>query len=202
MSRTVPCGFACVLVLTLATALVPAADDLKSGPQPGTLLPGPFHPLNVTRGWAGKFHCLVCEHGLNPVVAVFAREPGADADQPLAQLLKQLDDTVGRHPKAQLGAFVVFLNEDFAREERRSALIQGIENLANGIKLQHVTLAVDNAAGPSGYQMNPEAEVTVLLYVQHKIIANHAFRKGELKEKDVPTIVAEVEKLVPAKKTK
>jgi hypothetical protein len=199
MYRLALCLFAGIVVLTLAVIPLAAADDLKSGPQPGTLLPGPFHPLNLTRTWASKYHCLVCEHGLNPVVAIFAREPG-DANQPLTQLLKRLDDAVSRHQKGQLGGFVVFLNEDFAKEDRRGSLVQRLENLANGIKLQQVTLAVDGAAGPSGYQINPEADVTVVLYVQHKVVANYAFRKGGLSEKDVETILAEVEKLVPAKK--
>jgi hypothetical protein len=36
-----------------------AAADLKSGPQPGDKIPGPFHPLNVTGSAAGKKQCLV-----------------------------------------------------------------------------------------------------------------------------------------------
>ena len=50
-------------VLTLACAgalVVPAlAADLKSGPQVGENIPGPFHPLNVTGPTAGQKACLV-----------------------------------------------------------------------------------------------------------------------------------------------
>jgi hypothetical protein len=46
-----------------AAALVVAgamADDaLKSGPQVGTMVPGPFHPLNLTGAKAGQKNCLV-----------------------------------------------------------------------------------------------------------------------------------------------
>lgn len=35
------------------------AADLKSGPQAGDGLPGPFHPLNITGPDAGKKQCLV-----------------------------------------------------------------------------------------------------------------------------------------------
>ena len=45
-------------VVTMASIVV-ADDALKSGPQTGTNIPGPFHPLNVTGAAAGKKNCLV-----------------------------------------------------------------------------------------------------------------------------------------------
>ncbi len=50
-------GSALVAVALVATSY--AADDLKSGPQVGKNIPGPFHPLNVTGTAAGRKHCLV-----------------------------------------------------------------------------------------------------------------------------------------------
>lgn len=47
------------LVLVLLGCSAIADDSLKSGPQPGTQLPGPFHPLNVTGESAGEKACLV-----------------------------------------------------------------------------------------------------------------------------------------------
>jgi hypothetical protein len=56
MSRRVFSGaFALAVVSTIAMA----GDALKSGPQTGKQLPGPFHPTNVTGAQAGKKHCLV-----------------------------------------------------------------------------------------------------------------------------------------------
>ena len=46
---------AAVLVVAGATA----GEALKSGPQVGQKLAGPFHPLNVTGKKAGEKHCLV-----------------------------------------------------------------------------------------------------------------------------------------------
>jgi hypothetical protein len=46
-------------VMALATAGVMAGDALKSGPQEGRDIPGPFHPTNLTGAMAGKKHCLV-----------------------------------------------------------------------------------------------------------------------------------------------
>ncbi len=48
---------------TLAVALlvgsVFAAGSVKSGPQPGDTLPGPFHPLNINGPGAGTKMCQV-----------------------------------------------------------------------------------------------------------------------------------------------
>jgi hypothetical protein len=48
---------------SLAVALLAggafSAEGLKSGPQVGEELPGPFHPLNVTGSAAGKKACQV-----------------------------------------------------------------------------------------------------------------------------------------------
>jgi hypothetical protein len=46
-------------VMALAAAGVMAGDALKSGPQEGKNIPGPFHPTNITGPMAGKKHCLV-----------------------------------------------------------------------------------------------------------------------------------------------
>ena len=43
----------------LVVAGVTAGDALKSGPQEGKTIPGPFHPLNITGAQAGNKHCLV-----------------------------------------------------------------------------------------------------------------------------------------------
>ena len=48
-----------VSLAVLAVAVGTAGDALKSGPQTGKKLAGPFHPLNVTGAQAGKKHCLV-----------------------------------------------------------------------------------------------------------------------------------------------
>lgn len=43
-------------VMVAAAAL---AGDLKSGPEVGKNIPGPFHPLNINGSKAGEKNCLV-----------------------------------------------------------------------------------------------------------------------------------------------
>jgi hypothetical protein len=47
------------VLAALAVSGVVAGEALKSGPQTGKGIPGPFHPTNITGAQAGKKHCLV-----------------------------------------------------------------------------------------------------------------------------------------------
>ena len=56
-------------VAVVLVAGVGAAEKaaVKSGPQVGEDLAGPFHPLNINGKSAGKKNCLYCENGQSPV---------------------------------------------------------------------------------------------------------------------------------------
>lgn len=45
-------------IAAVALSLPAFADDLKSGPQVGARVPGPFHPFNVTGDHKGEKSCL------------------------------------------------------------------------------------------------------------------------------------------------
>jgi hypothetical protein len=71
--------------------------------------------------------------------------------------------------------------------------------MADKTKLEKIVLSIDNPAGPEEYKISKDANVTVLLYTKHIVKANHAFKKGQLKDKDIEAIVKEVPKILPAK---
>jgi hypothetical protein len=186
-----------LLALGLACVEAQQGDDkLRSGPQPGEAVPGPFHYLNVNGAHAGKPHCLVCEHGLNPVAAVFLRE-APNPDTPAASLLKKLDEAVARHERVKLGAFAVLLTDQFTNELASKGLVQTLERLVSSLDLKGLVLSVGGAAGPEKYNLNKDAAVTVLLYHEHKVVANFAFAKDKFSDKDVAAIVAAVDKMAP-----
>ena len=88
------------------------AKGPKSGPAPGTTLPAAFDAYVVHgKVAAQRQHCLVCEHGLSPVVAVFAREAAGGKDEALQALIKKLDAAVAKHQAAYLAGFVVVLSD-------------------------------------------------------------------------------------------
>lgn len=180
--------FAAVLAAA-ATIGVAFAADLKSGPQNGDTVPGPFHPLNVNGESAGKKACLYCKNGTNPVAVVFARS--ADCPQTL-KLLKKLDQITGENEKAEMGSYAVYLSDD-------DKLADKLAEVAKKEGIKHLILSVDNPAGPEKYKIAKDADVTVLLYTEHKVKANHAFKKGEIKDSDIEAIAKDVSKILPTK---
>ena len=173
---------AVALVLFVGSAF--AADTVKSGPQVGEKVPGPFHPLNVNGEMAGKKHCLFCQNGSNPVAMIFAR----DVDENLIALIKKIDATTAANSEAKMGSFVVFLSDDKGLEKK-------LEEVAKKEDLKKCVLSIDNPAGPRGYQVSEKADITVVLYKDRMVEANHSFAKGQLKSADIDAIVKEVSKI-------
>jgi len=175
---------AAAVVVVLGGAAL--AADLKSGPQTGEMIPGPFHPLNVNGEDAGKKACLYCKAGDSPVVAIFARS--AD-DATLQKLITTVEAATAKNAKAELNGFVVFCSNS-------DKLQAQLKEFAEKAKLQNVVLAIDEPVGPDKYNISKEADVTVVLYKERVVQANHTFAKGKLTDKDITAISAEIAKLV------
>lgn len=174
------------LVLIGVSCLAVAAETtLKSGLQTGDEIQAIFEPLNVNGEHAGELHCLVCENGLNPVTMIFARE----VSEPLVSLIAKLDAQAAKHRDQELGCFVVFLGE---QEKLRPKLAE----IAKKQQLKHVILAIDAAAGPDGFKVARDADVTVSLYRKHVVRANHAFAKDTLTVKSADAILADLPKIL------
>ncbi len=180
-----------VVALALVVGAVAAADKaekLVSGPQVDQKVPGPFHPLNVTGEKAGEKFCLYCCNGENPVAMIFAR----DNSPALATLIKKIDAITEQNKNHEMGSFVVFLSD-------KEGLDKELKDMSQAAGLKKIVLAIDNPAGPEKYKVAKDADVTVVLYNERVVKANYAFKKGQLKDKDIQKIVADVAKIVPGK---
>ena len=196
------------VVLSLAAAA--AQESLKSGPQPGTLLPAPFDALNINGKVAeGRQHCLICQNALHPAVLVFAKEPSEKSEKPLTDLMANLDNLMQKHQRDALGGFVVFLSpdsrssvtigerdatstEDLLEEAtKRNELVDRLKKRTEPLK--NVVAAAYPLAGPKGYNINPKADVTVIFFSRLKVIANWSFEEDKMTEKDVGAITKKVD---------
>jgi hypothetical protein len=119
---------------------------------------------------------------------IFAREVSG----PLTSLVKKIDETTAKNNSCKMGSFVVFLNDD-------EKLPKALKDLAQKEKIEKTVLTIESPAGPSGYDIAKDADVTVVLYTKKNVKVNRAFKKGELKDADVEKIVAEVAKILPEK---
>lgn len=172
--------------VVVALGAVAFAADIKSGPQTGEKVPGPFHPLNINGEDAGKKACLYCKAGDDPAVAIFARS--AD-DAALQKLIAALETAVEKNSKASLNGYVVFCSDSDKLEGK-------LKELAEKAKLKNVVLAIESAEGPEKYGISKDADVTVLIYKERVVTANYTFGKGKLTEKDVEKVNADIAKLV------
>jgi hypothetical protein len=184
MHRIVGLSLSCALF----AGAVFAAEALKSGPQVNEEVPGPFHPVNVTGAKAGERHCLYCQNGNNPVAMIFARE----ASPEVAKLIKKVDACTAKHSDCKMGSFVVFLSD-------KEGLDKELKAMADKEDLKKIILSIDNPAGPQKYNVSKDADITVVLYVDHTVKANYAFKKGELKDNDIEAITKDVKKILPEK---
>jgi hypothetical protein len=172
--------------LALCVGTVIAADAIQSGPQVGeNARPKPFFPLNINGASAGKKACQVCRNGDNPAVMIFAREPSLM----LNNLIKKVDAETVKNKSNKMGSFAVFCNDAESLEKQ-------LKELAEKEKLQEFVLTIDNPTGPEPYKVAKDADVTVVLYNKSKVIANYAFKKGELSEKAIEKIMADVPKIL------
>jgi hypothetical protein len=172
--------------LLLASAIVAeeGAKTVKSGPQVDEDLAGPFHPLNINGKAAGEKHCLYCENGSNPVAMIFAREVTPE----LKKLITKIDDCTAKNSGCKMGSFVVFCSDS-------EALGDDLKKMAKDTDLKKTVLAIDNAAGPKGYKVAKDADVTVVLYKDRNVKANFAYAKGGLNDKAIDSIIEALPKI-------
>ena len=157
--------------LSLPAAAEDAAEKpLQSGRDVGDDVPY-FYVRDVTGPRANLAVCYVCRHGNRPVVMTFARQ----VSRPLGDLLKQIDTAVDDRRGEGLRSFTVFINDDSQQLAGRLLDLARDESLS-----MPLCISARHVESPSSQNLNSDADVTVVLYAQRKVVANFAFREGEL----------------------
>jgi hypothetical protein len=138
----------------------------------------------------GQQHCYICEAADRPVVIVFARSLG----DPLGKLVGQIDKALAEYKTAELRGWVTFLAED------QTALDPKVVQWSQKHAIRNVPLGIfEDTVGPPAYLLARDADVTVLLAVKQRVVANFAFRAGELNDTAIDAIVKAVPKIAVAK---
>ncbi len=118
------------------------------------------------------------------MVCVFARE----TSEPLTSLVKQIDAKIGETSK--LKGFVVLT------PKKGEHPAEALEKLAQHAGIKHVPLTIgESPNGPPDYELARDADITVLMWKQHRVKVNHAF-KGKLTDTEIAAIVADIPKLL------
>ncbi len=226
--RTLLFSLALLSVVVLSAAADDPPSDKKAPPakkedtsgkkdfaplKAGNDLPGPFHPYNVTGPHKQRFHCLISEHGLDPMVMIFHKN--VEFNKPLPDLLQRLDAAIDKNPSVSLGAFVVFLPDDLPdvvgskekdqdtnnkHDDTRLEMEKKIEQAGADMKLKHVILCLDHKPDVTKYQLSDENLVTVVLYKKLKTVAVYALPKSEFTDAAIEKIMTDVADKLGAKR--
>jgi hypothetical protein len=196
--------------LTLAGVAADPPPSPKEAPGPlkaGANLPGPFLPYNVTGPYRGRLHDLVSQYNLDPVVLIIARGP--DLNDAVRGLLTQLEGLIAANPKVSLRVFVVFVSDDLPEvvgtspesDDRREEMAAKLDDLARGLKLDHVVLSLDGRADVEKYLSGDKA-VTVVLYRNLKVVDSWPLDRNQLTDATVKQLLAEITAKTGAKPPK
>jgi hypothetical protein len=169
-----------------ALAEEPCVSGLQAGQRPK-----PYSFLVATGPERGQSTCYVCETADRPAVIVFARSLG----DPLGKLVGKIDKALADHKKEELRAWVTFLSDDQPKLDPK------VVKWGKKHAIRSVPLGVfEEAAGPPAYRLSRDADVTVLLFVKRKIVANFAFRPGELTDDRAAEVLKALPRIVGEKK--
>jgi hypothetical protein len=178
------------LVFALGFGVAGADGPCKSGLQPAQR-PGPYSSLVAVGPQRGQQHCYVCEAADRPVVIVFAR----NLSDPLGKLVHRIDKAVADNKVADMRGWVTFLAED------QTALDPKVVQWSQKHAIKNVPLGIfEDIVGPPTYLIARDADVTVLFSVKQRVVANFAFRAGELNDAAIDGILNAVPKIAVEKK--
>jgi hypothetical protein len=185
--RSVIVSFA---ALTILLPCLCAAEPCTSGLTTGQK-PGPYSSIVSVGAERGEPHCYICDTADHPAVVVFARR----LSEPLGKLVAGMDKAVADNKAADLRSWVTFLSDD------QTALDPKIVAWAKQYAVRGVPLGVfENLDGPPSYRLSLDADVTVLLFVNRKVVRNFAFREGELTEERVADVLKSLPDVLPPEK--
>ncbi|MBI3407787.1 MAG: hypothetical protein HY040_05450 [Planctomycetes bacterium] len=140
--------------------------------------PGPYISIVAVGPQRGQSHCFICEAADRPAVILFARQ----LSEPLGKLVHKLDKSLADHKDMRI--WVTFLAED--QQTIDPKVVQWSKKHATG----NVPLSVfEDEVGPPTYLLAREADVTILLSVKQRVVANYAYRAGELNDAAIADIL-------------
>jgi hypothetical protein len=178
-------------LIWLATASAAMGEDpCVSGLKPGQR-PGPYSFLVATGPERGQPTCYICETADRPGIVIFARS----LSEPLGKLVAKLDHAVGERKKDELRAWVTFLSND------QPALDAQVVEWGKKHAIRNMPLGVfESEVGPPSYRLARDADVTILLFVKQKVVANFAYRSGELNDQRIGEVLKALPRIVGEKR--
>jgi hypothetical protein len=179
------------------------------------------------RNRTGNIHCLVCENGLSPVVAIFVRADlkGATADGGLGKLIKGTDALLPKYRADKLAAFVTYLKLDggpklvtvkgadggdekveaakeYPDDEKRDAYAKEVSDYAAALAVENVPFGLAPTTAPSiaAFGIEEGTPVTVIIYNRLRMVRRWELKLDDITDEKVGEILAATEQMIVGKK--
>ncbi len=171
--------------------------------------------MNATGEWAGKYHCPVCEVGLNSGVAIFVRDLPRPGD-PLLKVFQQLEAAMETQPGRPSGVAVILIGDGGYKEALESKMddkakvadqrltkaivfkeekIGQLAGIARDAKLNGILFALASVDDVKDYRLDKDADITAIGYSQRKVLVNRAYAKDQLTGSEADKLSAELKNL-------
>lgn len=120
------------------------------------------------------------------MVCVFTRS----VTDELAGLVSRIDESLETYADESLAAFVVLMTDQPADA------VDGLKQLAEREEVSQVPLTIfKQISGPDGYYINDEYEVTVVMWNEGVVKANHGFQQASLTDSEIEAVMGSVRTL-------
>ncbi len=161
--------------------------DPESGPKVGEKL-GDAKVKGVYEPIEGKELNLLDRAKKEPTVVIFVHK----LSRPTFQLLKEIDKAAAK--EEGLNATFVWLTDDIGKTD------EFLKRAKDSLSFKSaVAISLDGNAGPNGYGLNDQVDVTIVMSKDAKVTANFAFVGPNATS--APKVVAAIRELVGQKKT-
>jgi hypothetical protein len=176
----------------------------------------------------GKMHCLVCENGLSPVVAIFVRSElkGLEGGG-VAKLIKATDGLIPKYRADKLAAFAMFLKLDGGPKlvtvkksdgsedkveapkeypdtslEKRELLSKEVGDFAAAVGADNVPFGLAPTTSPSAtaFGIGDTTPVTVVIYKGLRMVRRWELKTDELTDDKIREILNATEEMVTGQK--
>jgi len=181
------------------------------------------------RNRTGKIHCLVCENGLAPTVAIFVRADikGADATSGVGKLIKATDTLIPKYRSDKLSAFAMFLkleggsklvkvktpdggekeeavDKEYPDDEKRDAHAQEVSTLFAALNTDNVPfgLAPTESKSIKDFAISDATPVTVIIYNRLRMAQRWDLKPDEITDAKIGEILTATEEMIGVQKKK
>ena len=179
-------------------ALAASADEPLPAPYPpGVSAVHRVGETMVNGPNAGQARSMICDLAGRPAVLIYARE----FNPAVESLLTKLDAVARKGQERKMRSACILLTE---KDDDK----KNLQEFDRRAKLEATMLAThpprdDNfyfGTGGFRHKLQPEAEVTVIVFQKLKVQSSRAFRKGELTERKIGEVVNSLAALLPPMK--